>query len=114
MNALDAKSRMKEDNFLEYLMVEMNLGVPFRKGPCSSARVEEGRAAGFQVGRFASSHGFADRWVNRRLGHPAGERKQRLRRKAEELGLISGQNIWVWTIASFRDARRQLRTFKPE
>jgi hypothetical protein len=28
----DAKSRMKEDNFLEYLVVEMNLGVPFRKG----------------------------------------------------------------------------------
>ena len=28
----DAKSRLKEDNFLEYLVVEMNLGVPFRKG----------------------------------------------------------------------------------
>jgi hypothetical protein len=34
--------------------------------------------------------------VNNRLGHPAGERKQRLRRKAEELGLISDRNIWVW------------------
>ena len=33
--------------------------------------------------------------VNHRLGHPAGERKQQLRRKAEELGLISDQNIWV-------------------
>jgi hypothetical protein len=28
----DAKSRIKEDNFLEYLAVEMNLAVPFRKG----------------------------------------------------------------------------------
>ena len=27
-----AKTRLKEDNFLEYLVVEMNLGVPFRKG----------------------------------------------------------------------------------
>ena len=34
--------------------------------------------------------------VNHRLGHPAGERKQQLRRKAEELGLISDRNIWVW------------------
>ena len=28
----DAKCRLKEDNFLEYLVVEMNLGVFFRKG----------------------------------------------------------------------------------
>jgi hypothetical protein len=34
--------------------------------------------------------------VNNRLGHPAGERKQKLRRKAEELGLIGDRNIWVW------------------
>jgi hypothetical protein len=34
--------------------------------------------------------------VNNRLGHPSGERKQQLRRKAEQLGLISERNIWVW------------------
>ncbi len=34
--------------------------------------------------------------VNNRLGHPANERKQRVRRKAEVLGLIGDRNIWVW------------------
>ena len=40
--------------------------------------------------------------VSNHPGHPAGERKQRLRREAEELGLISDRNIWVWKPKSER------------
>jgi fatty-acid desaturase len=34
--------------------------------------------------------------VNNHLGHVAGERKQQVRRKAEDLGLIGRENILVW------------------
>ena len=46
--------------------------------------------------------GLLTDYVNNRLGHPAGGRKQRLRRKAEELRSISDRNIWVWKPKSER------------
>jgi hypothetical protein len=92
----DAKSRLKEDNFLEYLVVEMNLGVPFRKGVVPRRVLKKVEPMDSKSDDLLQVTDLLTGCVNNRLGHPAGERKQGLRRKAEELGLIGDQNIWVW------------------
>ncbi len=92
----DAKSRLKEDNFLEYLVVEMNLGVPFRKGDAPRRVLKKVEPLDSKVDDLLQVTDLLTGCVNNRLGHPAGERKQRVRRKAEDLGLISDQNVWVW------------------
>jgi hypothetical protein len=92
----DAKSRLKEDNFLEYLVVEMNLGVPFRKGFAPRRVLKKVEQLDSKTDDLLQVTDLLTGCVNNRLGHPAGERKQRLRRKAEELGLIGERNIWVW------------------
>src|SRR5882724_8037447 len=92
----DAKSRMKEDNFLEYLVVEMNLGVPFRKGFAPRCVLKKVEPLDSKSDDLLQVTDLLTGCVNNRLGHPAGERKQQMRRKAEELGLISDGNIWVW------------------
>jgi len=91
-----AHGRMKEDNFLEYLVVEMNLGVPFRKGFAPRCVLRKVEPLNSKSDDLLQVTDLLTGCVNNRLGHPAGERKQQLRRKAEELGLISDQNIWVW------------------
>lgn len=92
----DAKSRLKEDNFLEYLVVEMNLGVPFRKGFAPRRVLKKVEPLDSKTDDLLQVTDLLTGCVNNRLGHPAGERKQRLRRTAEELGLIGDKNIWVW------------------
>jgi hypothetical protein len=92
----DAKSRMKEDNFLEYLVVEMNLGVPFRQGFAPRRVLKKVEPLNSKSDDLLQVTDLLTGCVNNRLGHRAGERKQQLRRKAEELGLISDRNIWVW------------------
>jgi len=97
----DAKSRLKEDNFLEYLVVEMNLGVPFRKGFSPRRVLKKVEPLDSKVDDLLQVTDLLTGCVNNRLGHLAGERKQRLRRKAEELGLISDRNVWVWKPKSY-------------
>lgn len=92
----DAKSRMKEDNFLEYLVVEMNLGVPFRKGHAPRRLLKKVEPLDSKADDLLQVTDLLTGCVNNRLGHPAGERKQQLRQKAEALGLIGSRNIWVW------------------
>jgi hypothetical protein len=92
----DAKSRLKEDNFLEYLVVEMNLGVPFRKGFTPRRVLKRVEQLDSKTDDLLQLTDLLTGCVNNRLGRPAGERKQRLRRQAEELGLIGEGNIWVW------------------
>jgi len=92
----DAKSRLKEDNFLEYLVVEMNLGVPFRRGFRPRRVLKKVEQLDSKTDDLLQVTDLLTGCVNNRLGHSAGERKQRLRRKAEELGLIGERNIWVW------------------
>jgi len=92
----DAKSRLKEDNFLEYLVVEMNLGVPFRKGFTPRRVLKKVEQMDSKTDDLLQVTDLLTGCVNNRLGHQASERKQRLRRKAEDLGLISDGNIWVW------------------
>jgi hypothetical protein len=92
----DAKTRLKEDNFLEYLVVEMNLGVPFRKGLVPRRVLKKVEPRDSKLDDLLQAADLLTGCVNNRLGHPAGERKQRLRRKAEELGLIGERNVWVW------------------
>ena len=93
----DAKSRLKEDNFLEYLVVEMNLGVPFRNEAVPRRVLKKVEPMDSKSDDLLQVTDLLTGCVNNRLGHPAGERKQRLRLKAEEVGLIGDQNIWVWT-----------------
>ena len=92
----DAKTRLKEDNFLEYLVVELILGVPFRKGlvPCRVLKKVEPLDS--KLEDLLQVTDLLTGCVNNRLGHPANERKQQVRRKAEELGLIIERNVWVW------------------
>jgi len=92
----DAKSRLKEDNFLEYLVVEMNIGVPFRKGFTPRRVLKKVEQMDSKTDDLLQVTDLLTGCVNNRLGHSAGERKQRLRRKAEELRLIGEGNIWVW------------------
>jgi Protein of unknown function (DUF3800) len=98
----DAKSRVREDNFLEYLVVEMNLGVPFRKGLAPRRVLKKVEPLDSKSDDLLQVTDLLTGCVNNRLGHPAGERKQRLRRRAEELGLLSDQNIRVWKPKSER------------
>ena len=92
----DAKCRLKEDNFLEYLVVEMNLGVPFRRGASPRRVLKKVEPMNSKSDDLLQVADLLTGCVNNRLGHPAGERKQQLRRMAEELGLIEDRNIWVW------------------
>ena len=92
----DAKCRLKEDNFLEYLVVEMNLGVPFRKGFVPRRVLKKVEPLDSKSDDLLQVTDLLTGCVNNRLGHPANERKQRVRRKAEQLGLIGERNIWVW------------------
>src|SRR5438094_8897687 len=92
-----AKTRLKEDNFLEYLVVEMNLGVPFRKGASPRRVLKKVEPVDSKSDDLLQVTDLLTGCVNNRLGHAAGERKQGLRRLAEELGLIGDWNTWVWT-----------------
>lgn len=92
----DAKCRLKEDNFLEYLVVEMNLGVPFRQGAILRRVLRKVEPIDSKSDDLLQVTDLLTGCVNNRLGHPAGERKQRLRRLAEEMTLIGDRNIWVW------------------
>jgi len=74
----------------------MNLGVPFRKGFAPRRVLKKVEPLDSKSDDLLQVTDLLTGWVNHRLGHPAGEGKQQLRRKAEELGLISDRNIWVW------------------
>ncbi len=74
----------------------MNLGVPFRTGFAPRRVLKKVELLDSKSDDLLQVTDLLTGCVNNRLGHPAGERKQQLRRKAEELGLISDRNIWVW------------------
>ena len=74
----------------------MNLGVPFRKGFAPRRVLKKVEPLDSKSDDLLQVTDLLTGCVNHRLGHPAGERKQQLRRKAEEPGLISDRNIWVW------------------
>lgn len=93
----DAKTRLKEDNFLEYLVIEMNLGVPFRRGAAPRRVLKKVEPMDSKSDDLLQVTDLLTGCVNNRLGHPAGDRKKQLRRLAEELGLIGETNIWLWT-----------------
>ncbi len=92
----DAKCRIKEDNFLEYLVLEMNLGVPFRRGANIRRVLKKVEPLDSKLDDLLQLTDLLTGCVNNWLGHQAGERKQQVRRHAESLGLIGGDNIWLW------------------
>ena len=92
----DAKSRIKEDNFLEYLELEMNLAVPFRQGAPPKRVLKKIEPVDSKTDDLIQLTDLLTGCVNNRLGHTAGPRKQQVRQKAEALGLIKLGRIWVW------------------
>lgn len=92
----DAKTRLKEDNFLEYLMVELNLAVPFRNGAVPRRVLKKVEPLDSKLDDLLQVTDLLTGCVNNRLGHAANERKQAVRRTVEALGLLNDQNIWIW------------------
>ena len=92
----DAKSRIKEDNFLEYLVLEMNLGVPFRQGREMRKVLKKVEPLDSKLDDLLQVADLLTGCVNNALGHPAGSRKRQTRLHAERLGLISPESVWVW------------------
>ena len=92
----DAKSRIKEDNSLDYLVLEMNLGARFRRGEAPRRVLKKVEPMDSKTDDLLQLADLLTGCVNNHLGHVAGERKQQVRRKAEDLGLIGRENILVW------------------
>src|SRR5207253_8729832 len=62
--------RMKEDNFLEYLVVETNLGVPFRKGFAPRCVLRKVEPLNSKSDDLLQVTDLLTGCVNNRLGHP--------------------------------------------
>jgi len=73
----DAKSRIKEDNFLEYLAVEMNLAVPFRKRQQPRRVLKKVEPVDSKLDDLLQLADLLTGCVNNRLGHTAGEASNR-------------------------------------
>ncbi|MBI5388141.1 MAG: hypothetical protein HZA90_26040 [Verrucomicrobia bacterium] len=92
----DAKSRIKEDNFLEYLVLEMNLGARFRRGQAPRRLLKKVEPMDSKSDDLLQLADLLTGCANNRLGHTAGKRKHQVRQRAEELGLIVDYNVWLW------------------
>lgn len=92
----DAKCRIKEDNFLEYLVLEMNLGIPFRQGREMRRVLKKVEPLDSKLDDLLQLTDLLTGCVNNSLGHPAASRKQQIRGHAEVLKLISPECTWVW------------------
>jgi hypothetical protein len=86
----DAKQRIKEDNFFDYLQSDINMTL----SRTVIRKIESIDSKSDDVMQLTDLLvGCAN---NMSPGHVCGDRKTRLRKIAQEIGLIRRSDLWIW------------------